>query len=363
MNWPYHSFIVNGEKKGFSQSRLERIYKRVYSIENKRFPVVLTLKHLSILSNVPFRNLYSLMMQKLDDGYTKFTIKKKGTNKRRKICIPSPLISKVQHWILNHVLNKIMPDSHSFAYEKGLSIKDCASQHIGCRWLLKFDIENFFPSITEKHIYHIFRQCGYSRLLSFELAMICTIRTEGKNSNFSKIPGYNYIGTLPQGASTSPKLANLVMRKFDKELGDYALSKNLVYTRYADDIHLSSASVDFNRKKAVEIIAFVYDLLRKYGFSPNETKTSVRSPKSKKIILGLVVEKNGLYLPKEKKNQLEVHFYHFNNNPIAHTQKRGFGTVLGAYNYINGLFNFAKQIEPNFCERLERKYGELKIIA
>lgn len=362
MNWPYHSFILTGEKRGFARSRLEKIYKRVKIIENKHFPIILTLKHLSIHTRVSFKHLRHLMIQSPNAGYRCFNIRKKGSNKRRKISIPSPLISKVQHWILDHVLNKILPDSHSYAYEKGISIKDCASQHIGCRWLLKFDIEDFFPSIKERHVYHIFRQCGYSRLLSFELAMICTIRTEGIHSNFTKISGYDYIGTLPQGASTSPKLANLVMREFDKELGDYALSNGLAYTRYADDIHLSSADADFNRKKATETIAFVYDLLRKYGFSPNKTKTSVRSPKSKKIILGLVVEKNGLYLPKEKKDQLEVHFYHFNNNPIAHAQKRGFRTVLGAYNYINGLFNFAKQIEPNFCERLIKKYGTLEII-
>ena len=153
MNWPYHSFILNGEKAKFPKNRLDIIFKKVQRIANRRFPIVLTLKHLSILTAVPFRDLRAAMIQKHKSfNYRCFKISKKKSLKKREISIPHPIIAKVQDWILKNILNRILPNPHSYAYEKDISIKDCAQQHIGCRWLLKFDIENFFPSISEKHV-------------------------------------------------------------------------------------------------------------------------------------------------------------------------------------------------------------------
>ena len=49
-----------------------------------------------------------------------------------------------------------------------------------------------------------------------------------------------YEGYLPQGAPTSPYLSNLILRDFDKKIQQICSSLNYTYTRYADDITISS---------------------------------------------------------------------------------------------------------------------------
>ena len=356
MNWPYHSYILEGRKRQISDNRLIAILKRANILESKRFPVVLTLKHFSKHVRISFKLLYAIMK----DGYSRtFKIKKRSSNESREIHVPSPKLGFAQRWILKCILDKVPSSIYCYSYEKGISIKDCASQHIGCTWLLKFDIKNFFPNITEKHIYHIFRQFGYGRLLSFEFAMLCTVKKISLNRNTYANAPYNYMGYLPQGASTSPKLSNLVMQNFDNEMGKYALANNLVYTRYADDIHLSTSEKKFNRERISEIMHFTYNSLRKYGFTPNIEKTHICPPGSRKIVLGLVVGETGVYLPKKMKKRLELHYYHFLKDSERHYKKWNFHSVYGMYNYIRGVFNYAKLIEPNFCHHLEKKYGEL----
>ena len=69
---------------------------------------------------------------------------------------------------------------------------------------------------------------------------------------------------------------------------------------------------------------------------------------------------NGVYLQRKFKKKLELHYYHFYKDSERHCKKWGFDSIYGMYNYIRGIFNYAKLIEPNFCQHLEKKYGELK---
>src|SRR5690606_10313195 len=59
---------------------------------------------------------------------------------------------------------------------------------------------------------------------------------------------------LPQGAPTSPLLANLAVFGMDREIMEIATEHDLVYTRYADDIALSTKRDDFTRDEASKII-------------------------------------------------------------------------------------------------------------
>ena len=60
-------------------------------------------------------------------------------------------------------------------------------------YALCMDIEEFFPSIKEDTVKEVFARAGYSRRAANALADMCC-----------------YFGALPQGAPTSPYLANLV---------------------------------------------------------------------------------------------------------------------------------------------------------
>jgi len=96
-----------------------------------------------------------------------------------------------------------------------------AAMHTTARWLVKLDITNFFESISERQVYRVFREAGYCALMAFQVTRICTRlgsgsfkygkrrwKTRGKDRY--KVLANDRLGHLPQGAPTSPMLANLV---------------------------------------------------------------------------------------------------------------------------------------------------------
>ncbi|MFC4125230.1 reverse transcriptase domain-containing protein [Nocardia rhizosphaerae] len=90
---------------------------------------------------------------------------------------------------------------------------------------------------------------------------------------------------LPQGAPTSPRLANLVARGLDRRLTGYAGRHGLTYTRYADDLAFSGpASTDVDR-----LVWTVTRIARAEGFTVGPDKTLVRRAHQRQTLAGLVV--------------------------------------------------------------------------
>ena len=112
-------------------------------------------------------------------------------------------------------------------------------------------------------------------------------------------------GHLPQGACTSGLLANLVMLAFDNEVENYLRGQALKYTRYSDDIVISTDSAPFSRANALEIISQVQKFAQRYGFTLNKNKTRVITPGSRKFMLGLLVDRAETHLPREVKDRIE----------------------------------------------------------
>jgi retron-type reverse transcriptase len=112
-------------------------------------------------------------------------------------------------------------------------------------------------------------------------------------------------GHLPQGACTSGLLANLVMLAFDNEVENYLRGQALRYTRYSDDIVISTDMASFSRVRALEIISQVQKFAQRYGFTLNNNKTRVITPGSRKFMLGLLVDRDGTHLPREVKDRIE----------------------------------------------------------
>jgi hypothetical protein len=148
-------------------------------------------------------------------------------------------------------------------------------------------------------------------------------------------------------------LANLAMVAFDEQLSVLAARHGLTYTRYADDIALSTRRQDFNRDIAARLIGQVYALMGKHGLSPNSTKTQVVPPGGRKVLLGLLVDGEVPRLTREFKSALRMHLHflrHPEVGPAAHAARRGFAAVAGLRNHIEGLLSFARQIEPEYAK-------------
>ena len=358
-HWQPVCYINEGRKKGISDDILNNAQAIGEKI-NTKMPVIFSLNHLAFLTDIKYRTLRAFIRRK-GKPYRVFRIHKRSGGFRI-ISIPCSNLLYVQRWIDKFILRNLSKSNYSYAYESGKRIQDCASQHLGCKWLIKIDLRDFFQSLSEIQVYHVFKNQGYSELVSLELARLCTrihsLKCKKYRSKYwtSDIKKYKFyfekrIGNLPQGAPTSPRLSNAILLEFDKEVASISKEFDLVYTRYADDIALSTTN-DFSRENAMKIIKRIFNILPKYGLKPNHQKIQIIPPRSRKIILGLLVDSKEIHLPKDFKNNLECHLYYSKKDADNHVKRRKFHSILGLRNYITGLLAYTKSIEPEYYKKL-----------
>lgn len=341
---------------------------------------LLTLRHLAHLTRVSYGFLRAVVTRKNTDPYRVFAIKKSRSEPKqsayRIICVPNPDLMRAQRWISKRILAHGRPHGASYAYAPGSSVKDAASLHCGCTWLIKLDVCRFFESISEIAAYSAFLKLGYQPLVAFELSRICTRQGNASPARGGKqwlantrfrtgIPAYlqRYIGHIPQGAPTSPMLSNLAMFGFDQRVSRIARHYKLDYTRYADDLCLSTPNSGFGRAKAAQVIGEVYAAMGQFGLSPNRTKTKVSPPGSRKIVLGLLVDGEKPRLTREFRANLRRHVHYLLRDdvgPVQHARARGFTSVLGLRNHIEGLVSFARQIDGCYADKCARQLAAVR---
>lgn len=342
-------------------------------------PPVFTLRHLAHLTDVEYGFLRAVVTRDLCDPYRIFRIPKSDDEAHargfRIICIPDPSLMRVQRWIAHHILAFGRSHPACFAYAKGSDIKNAAMVHCGCRWLIKLDVRSFFESISEIAAYRVFSALGYQPLVAFELARICTrvgrwTQAQGHKRwladrhQHRTIPAYGHqrIGHLPQGAPTSPMLSNIAMKAFDEAVSTIAEHHNLLYTRYADDLCLSTTNQLFTRGQAARVVRQVYVAMGRMGLSPNVTKTRVSPPGSRKVVLGLLVDGKEPCLTREFRARLRQHIYyllHPEIGPARHAAKRGFVSVHGLRNHVEGLVAFARHVDPDYAQRCSQRLSQV----
>ena len=155
-------------------------------------------------------------------------------------------------------------------------------------------------------------------------------------------------------------IANLSVRSLDEKITAIAESHGLVYSRYADDLCLSTRRTEFTRAEAAKVIGKVYDLMGSFGFSPNLTKTHVLPPGSRKIVLGLLVDGPYPRLTREFRAKLRMHLYYLESlGPVAHQRNRKFISVRSLRNHIEGLVHFAHHIDAKFAQSCKAKLATI----
>lgn len=127
------------------------------------------------------------------------------------------------------------------------------------------------------------------------------------------------------------------------------------YTRYADDIYLSTNRPNLLRKAHQQVTI----ILRSLDFptlSLNEEKTVETSRKHRRLVTGLsLTSDQKISLGREKKRKLRALVHKLGNDALDADQTE----------YLSGFLAFAKSIEPEFIKRLENKYPNslLKLVG
>lgn len=367
-------FLEEGLARGREDVKaLLEAHRQICASQRRRptaLPALLTLGHLACRTKVPLETLRYYVTRSAENPYRRFYVRKRSGG-RRWISVPSEALHTVQRWLSAHVLRHVPVHPASKAFRPGDSIRACAEEHAGARWLVKLDIADFFGSITEIQVFRAFTRMGYNRLVSMQLARLCTDtpRVSAKyrfqawraKHKWPRIPGYQqrFLGRLPQGAPSSPMLANLAVADIDAAVAEIAGSYGLTYTRYSDDITLSTRGT-FSRRLATHVIEEVAQVLKVRGLYLNRKKTSVSHPGARRVVLGLLVDGLEPRLTKTFRDRLRQHLYYLETRGIAaHVAARSFDSAGGLYRHLRGLIDYANSVDPAYASALRSRLDAL----
>lgn len=311
----------------------------MYKINN-----IKTKEDLAGLLDIHIKKLtYILYVKKVDNMYTSFGIPKKNGGERQINAPEKPLkfIQKRLADILSDyrkniydrekINNKI---SHAFETEKSFITN--AKVHRNKRYVLNFDLKDFFDCFHFGRVKGYFEKNKYFKLPK-EVSVILAQLT-------------CYKGCLPQGAPTSPIITNLICSIFDMRVLKLAKKYKLNYTRYADDLSFST-----NDKNFLEMYCKFYEELiqeiDKAGFKINETKTRIQYKDSRQEVTGVVVNKK-LSVNRDYYKKTRAMAYQ-----LYKTEKFFIDGKEGTINQLEGRFSFINQLEKDNNENSLKKCG------
>lgn len=217
---------------------------------------------------------------------------KPKTGRFRLIESPKALLKHAQRRLLRRILGAIPTHESAKGFRPGSSVRDFVEPHVGRRQVIRFDIEDFFPSVHAARVLRFYLTAGYPEPVARALTRLGTRATPPET--LAEMPltwvEHRRLATphLPQGAPTSPALANLCAFRLDCRLSGLARSCGASYTRYADDL-LFSGDGDFI-PKAGRFVATVGAILIEEGFQANHRKTRVMRRSVKQHAAGMVLD-------------------------------------------------------------------------
>ena len=208
--------------------------------------------------------------------------------KYRLLEIPKPRLKRSQRWILDEILALLPVHDAAHGFVPGRSIVTNAALHTGQEVVVRFDLKDFFPSVPASRVRGVFAKLGYPQSVSRLLMGLCTtITSEDFDATGLKFGDLCQRPHLPQGAPTSPALANLCAYRLDGRLAGLAKRFAATYTRYADDLTFSG---DHElRRTQLRLRKWVIRVVTEEGFTLNAAKTRVKSQSDRQTVTGLVV--------------------------------------------------------------------------
>ncbi|MFO0960618.1 MAG: reverse transcriptase family protein [Isosphaeraceae bacterium] len=257
--------------------------------------------------------------------------RRKRSGEVRVIEVPKARLKAIQRRLLDEIVARIPPHDAAHGFRPGRSVRSFASPHVGRPIVLKLDLRDFFPSVSRARIQALFRTAGYPEPVALALAGLCTSRvpndawddpncpSRGGSTELWRLRKRFALPHLPQGAPTSPALANLAAFRLDARLTGLARSAGAIHTRYADDLAFSGDG-EFARK-AARFVDHVGAVALEEGFEVNPRKTRAMRRGVRQRLAGLVVN-DRLNLPRDEFDRLKATLHNcLKTGPMA--QNRG----------------------------------------
>ncbi|EEW8147553.1 RNA-directed DNA polymerase [Escherichia coli] len=288
-----------------------------------------------------------IYIRNTDNLYSQFTIKKKNGSDRH-ISAPDPELKEIQSKLsdlLQDCLNNIRENSKeennfSHGFERNRSIITNAEKHKSKKWVLNIDLSNFFDEFN------------FGRVRGYFL----------KNKNFSlntelstliaKIACHQ--DKLPQGSPCSPVITNLILLSLDRRLSNLCNRAGCTYTRYADDITISTNKKEFPRKIIKSHNENSIDLNKKFlkeiissGFQINLNKLRLFDRKCRQEVTGLTVNRFVNVDNKYAKKVRAMAHSLFTKGGYTLTDEKTREQRAGNINELGGMLSFIDYVDKH----------------
>lgn len=230
------------------------------------------------------------------------------------------------------------PHHSAYGYVRGRGILDNALCHAGVPNILHADIQNFFPSISSTKLKNLFLRFGIQEEIADTLSRFVTIED-----------------SLPLGVHSSPLLANLVCLDLDAKLTELAKKYDCMYTRYADDISISS-------KERIPEKEEIKSLLNEEGFVLSERKYRITKRGQAHYVTGLSVSDSRPRAPRRMKRELRKELYYCKKFGIVNHLRYLYGPgarISHGINRIDGTIRYLSHIERELIPGIRKEWLSL----
>ncbi len=286
--------------------------------------------------------------------YVRFQIPKKSGG-TRELAAPHRDMARCQDWIRTQILDLVPLHDAAHGFVRARSTLSNATPHLRSAAVVNADLKDFFPSITFPRVKGVFQQLGYSPAVATILALLCTECPRAKVSYDGR---ELWVATgprgLPQGASTSPALSNLVARGLDGRLAGLARKLGWNYTRYADDLTFSASGEP--TAKIAWVLARLRHIVSEENFTVNEKKTRVQRPNSQQTVTGIVVNQHP-NVPRDTVRRIRAILHRAAKEGLAaqnHENVENFEAWLG------GMISYVKMVNPTRGAEFETAFAALQ---
>ncbi|MGE0045876.1 MAG: reverse transcriptase family protein [Hyphomonadaceae bacterium] len=287
-----------------------------------------------------------------------YTFVAKRVGAPRLIESPKPRLKSVQRRILHEILDCVPPHLRAHGFVRGRSCISGAQLHAGEYVVVRLDLRRFFPSIQSARVHGLFRAIGYPWATARLLTGLCTTCTPAMT--LAAIPDWRarreYAAPhLPQGAPTSPALANLCAWRLDQRLSGAARRLGINYSRYADDLCFSG-----DRQFARGISGFlslVETIVAGEGFALNTNKTRIMRASSTQRVTGVVVNQH-VNAARGDYDALKATLYNCRTSGDPAAQNREGHSDFKAH--LDGRINWVEQLNPLRGLKLRRIFNQIR---
>lgn len=274
----------------------------------------------------------------------------------------------IQRRILREILDRVPVHEAAHGCVRGRSVLGNARRHAGSPLLLKLDLRDFFAGIPGARVHALFRTLGYPRETARYLTGLTTHCTPARL--LREVPQEEYPSPeerrrrrewarqfmsphLPQGAPTSPALANLCAYRLDLRLAGAARECRARYSRYVDDLVFSCDDADPARGR--RILAMLREIILEEGFVPNWRKTRMAPASTSQRVTGLVVNDRP-NLSRREYDELKAILTNCRRHGPASQNRRGLPDFRA---HLLGRLSWFRQVNAERGERLQALFDQV----